>query len=83
MELAAIDLEYRLKKKEEEDKWNARIQRQRKEYFDSNLTSAGKEELLKKMESENSLWREESKKRPEKEERVFEAKKKEIEAFLH
>ena len=82
MEFAAIDLEYRLKKKEEEDKWNARIQRQRKAYFDSNLTSAGKEELLKKMESENSLWREESKKRLEKAKKVFEAKKKEIEPWL-
>jgi TPR repeat protein len=82
MELAAIDLQYRLKKKEEEDKWQARAERQRKEYFDSNLTNAKKEELLKKMESENIVWRKESNKRLEKARIIFEQKQKEIEALL-
>ncbi len=82
IEFAAIDLQYRLKKKEEEDKWNARIQRQRKECFDSNLTNAEKEELLKKMESENIVWKKESQERLEKAKMIFEQKQKEIEAFL-
>ena len=83
MEFAAIDLQYRLTKKEEEEKWQARAERQRKEYFDSNLTSSGKEELLKKMESENIVWRQESNKRLEKAKKILEEKQKEIEHFLY
>lgn len=83
MELAQLNFQYLAKRKEEEDKWNARLAQQQEELLNSNLARAEQEELLKKMESENISWKKESEKRLEKAKKVFEEKKKEIEPWLH
>lgn len=82
MELAQLNFQYFAKRKEEEDKWNARRTQQQEELLDSNLTRVEQEKLLKKMESENILWKEESDKRLEEAKMILDQKQKEIEAFL-